>query len=127
MPSSLFVWTVRNTVLRQLQLKRSPEGSETSQRYELLYASFPFFTALIVFIFYLILSFLTITSADARYRHRRQHARPEIHRDVRNPSFVIRSNRFCNLPSWDEIHPETIPYPNATGSSVVDLGRTTKW
>lgn len=100
--------------------------SETSQLLEFIHVSFPFWIALTGLIIYFLVSLMTITSADARNR-RKSHARPEIHRDVRNPSFVIRSNRFCNLPSWDEIHPETIPYPNATGSTVVDLGRTTQW
>jgi hypothetical protein len=122
--SSLFVWTVRNTVLRQHQ-QMFQERSEISSNSGLTFAYFQLFTVLIAFIIYLILSFLSITSAEAR--HRRHHARPETHRDLRNSDTSIRATRQCFLPSWDEVN-TTVPYPNATGSAVVDLtGRNPEW
>lgn len=68
----------------------------------------------------------TFDSADARHR-RRHHARPEIHRNLRPVDAGVRPIGQCNFTTWDEVNPDSISYPYATGSTVVDLTGRFPW
>lgn len=100
--------------------------SATSQLSEFMAVSSLFWIALTGLIIYLALSLVTITSADARHR-RRHHARPEIHRNLRPVDAGVRPIGQCNFTTWDEVNPDSISYPYATGSTVVDLTGRFPW